>query len=303
MRSIGLLVGPASVALGEGLAHELGATPIRAEVRLFPDGETCVRAPGVGAGEPLVIVQGTNPPQDRHLVQLLQMIELARSQGAGPIVCAVPYLAYARQDRRNRPGEPLSAQLVLQMLASAGADTLITVEVHNPDIFRDAPLTCINLDAHLLLAERLAGLGVADPVLICPDRGGAQRLQRLSRRLGWPVLSYLKHKSASGRTWYEQDDRDLRGRHAVVIDDLCSSGSTFIPLARRLFEAGVSGISYGVVHFFADASRIEREVGRPVDIFHTDSIEHSDRAIPLAGLLADGISALFCDSGVLERAL
>ncbi len=301
MNPVQLLIGPSSADLGARLASALAVPPIQAEVRIFPDGETCVRAPGLRLDAPLVIVQGGHPPQDRHLVQLLQLVELAKGQGVGRVICVAPYLAYARQDRRDRPGEPLSAQMVLRLLASLGTDVLVTAEVHNPDIFRDAPLTCISVDAHALLADWLAARRLINPVLICPDQGASARLTRMSRRLGWPVASYLKHKDDTGRTWYEHDDRDLRGCHAVVIDDLCSSGSTFIPLARQLFQAGASAISYGVVHFSADPDHIRREVGRDIDIFHTDSIPSSDHALPLAGLLAEQIGAL-CQTGVLEQA-
>ncbi|UQE03634.1 ribose-phosphate diphosphokinase [Bradyrhizobium japonicum] len=289
MTTVGLLVGSASTALGRELEVALAVPTVYAELRTFPDSEFCVRAPLSRAPETVVIVQGTPPPQDRNLQELYQLVDVAISQRCRNVVCVVPYLAYARQDKRTVPGEPFSARIVLQTLAALGASRLITVEVHNQRIFNDAPIDAASLSVTGLFADSLSRLNLHDPVLISPDEGGTQRLRAIGEILGWPILALRKFKNERGHTWYEGRIPQVKGRSVIVIDDLCSSGSTVIPLARHLFECGVGDIHYGVVHFFANPQAILDKIGQPIEIFATDSIPNPTARISLAPVVADFI--------------
>jgi ribose-phosphate pyrophosphokinase len=289
MTAVGLLIGSASTALGRELEAALAVPTVYAELRTFPDNEFCVRAPLRRTPETVVIVQGTHPPQDRNLQELYQLVEAAISQDCRNVVCIVPYLAYARQDKRTVPGEPLSARIVLQSLAALRATRLITVEVHNRRIFDGAPIEAASLSVNGLFADWLSCLKLRDPVLVSPDEGGAQRLRAIGETLRWPVLVLQKFKDECGRTWYEDQLPQVQGRSAIVIDDLCSSGSTLIPLARLLLDSGASSIHYGVVHFFADPKTIMDKIGQRIEIFATDSVPNPAANISLAPVVADFI--------------
>ena len=280
-----LLIGPASSGLGHALAGELGLAAVDAQVRIFPDGECCVSAEIPEHPGRVIILQATHPPQDRNLQLLYQLIEAAKHRGARQIVCVVPYLAYARQDRRSSASEPLSSQIVVRTLAMLGADALVTVDVHNPDIFAAVPLQATNLAAAPLLVERLRTVASSNLMLVSPDRGGRRRTRALAEQLGLRFWVYEKTKDDTGRTWFSSEATVLAGRHAVVVDDLCSSGSTLVPFCRQLLEDGVRRISICITHMLADPTRLRDLLGDNHEIVCTDSVPTAPAAVSLAPLI------------------
>ena len=282
-----LVIGPSTPDLGRRLAAETGYSFTEAELQIFPDGESCCRCAlpdGIGSA---VIVQGTQPPQDRHLQQLMQLVDHAAARGASDITCVVPYLAYSRQDRRMKPDDPLSSQAVLRALAALGMTRLVTIDVHNPRIFGYCDSACTSLSASEPIVEFLSAQGLDRPVLVSPDEGGRERIGRIAARLGWPVRICSKNKDPDGRTWYEGIEDGLTDCDAVVIDDLCSSGSTLLPLAEQLYRSKVRRILFGITHFFADADALAAKIGGDVRFFSTNSIPSKVSTIDLAPLIAD----------------
>jgi len=292
-----LCTGPSSVHLGCELTDLTGLESAEVSCRVFPDHETCVRVKGSLNGRVVVVLQGTHPPQDRHLQQLYQLVEVAASQGAARIVCLVPYLAYSRQDHRSNAGEPLSGVIVLRTLAMLGADTVVTIDIHNPKMLDGAPLSVVNLFAHDLMAERLRRDGLVNPVLVSPDEGGRSRVEAISGLLGWPLIVCQKQKDETGFTWYGQQSAplDVEGRDVAVLDDLCSSGSTLTPLVRYLKEHHANCIYYAVTHFFADGSKLESTLGVPITILGTNTIPSPWGRLSVAPLLAQWLR----DSGIV----
>lgn len=264
--------GPGGAHVGDALAASLGLPRAEVETRTFPDGELSVRIAGDVRGAEVVIVQGTHPPQERHLQELYQLIEAAHAAGAASIVAIVPYLAYARQDRRSRDGEALSSQIVLRTVAMLGARTLVTFDVHNPVSYRSERLEAVNLTAGPLFERWLAEQADA-PVLIAPDDGAWPRAAAVAERLDLPVARCAKHKDPDGRTWYDgAPTHEVRGRHAVVIDDLCSSGSTIAPLSRHLEAHGAQRLTFAVTHLLADPDAVLRQLHLPAEILSTDTV-------------------------------
>ena len=287
-----LVIGPSASDLGRRLAAETGYSFTEAELQIFPDGESCCRCAlpdGIGSA---VIVQGTQPPQDRHLQQLMQLVDHAAARGASDITCVVPYLAYSRQDRRMKPDDPLSSQAVLRALAALGMTRLVTIDVHNPRIFGYCDSVCTSLSASEPIVDFLSAQGLDRPVLVSPDEGGRERIGRIAARLGWPVRICSKNKDPDGRTWYEGIEDGLTDCDAVVIDDLCSSGSTLLPLAEQLYRSKVRRILFGITHFFADADALAAKIGGDVRFFSTNSIPSKVSAIDLAPLIADHLRSI-----------
>lgn len=210
---------------------------LRAVRRRFPDGEQLVGLAEAGelAGRDVLIVHTTTPPQDERLTSLLQLVSLVRDAGPASVSCFVPYLCYQRQDRRTGPGEAVSGPLVMRLLAAAGADRLLTVDAHNPAVGDAAPLAFDNLRAAPAFAGHVRRAGLDADVVVSPDRGGASRAALLADLLGLPVVVLEKRKDeATAKTRYDGVPGSLSGRHCLVLDDLCSSGSTLVPLCEAL---------------------------------------------------------------------
>lgn len=281
-----LLIGPASAKLGHDLATLLDWPSVTAALRVFPDGETCLDAVLPAGTGRCVIVQGTHPPQDRHLMQLLQLVQVARSQGVRHVTCVVPYLAYSRQDRRTRAGEAVTADIVLDMLRAAGAADLVCVDVHNEAVFQRHPMPCHSLSALPVFARELKARGFADPVLIASDAGGGLRLGAVAEQLGWPISVFEKFKADDGTTYYERSRRAFAGKDVVVLDDLCSSGSTLTPLVAELRACGAQRIVIGISHFFADEEALQRRLGADVELIYTDTTQIGPHARSVAPDLA-----------------
>jgi ribose-phosphate pyrophosphokinase len=272
------------------LHHLTGIPQEKVTCRTFPDGEVCIRINATLAKKTIIIVHDTAELQDMRLQQLYQMVEVAVWQEAERIVCIVPYLAYARQDRRTHSGEPLSGLIVLRTLAMLGADMLVTVDVHNPTLLRQAPLSTENLCTETEFAHWLLHHQMSSPLLVSPDDGGKQRIERLAKLTGYDYVVCTKCKDDTGNTWYEQTQFDSLDHDVFVLDDLCSSGSTFIPLARSLKHAGARNIYYGVTHFFADGHAIQHTLGFLVTIVATDTVLTPWSTMSVAPLLAQWIT-------------
>jgi ribose-phosphate pyrophosphokinase len=286
-----LVIGPSSVALGHQLEVALSVPASEAKLQIFPDGESCCRIELPDDGAPVVIVHGTHAPQDRHIQQLYQLIDVAAARRRREIICVVPYFAYARQDRRVTPRDPLSAQLVVKAILTLGATKVITVDIHNPKIFEAYASSATNLSAALPTAVWLRTQRFSNPILISPDHGGERRIRAIGKELGWPVHVCDKRKDETGRTWYEGIGREFAGHDAIVIDDLCSSGSTLVPLAGALREAGAKKLLVGTMHFFADPAAVEKKIGAGVELFSTNSIPSAISKVDLAPMLADYIQS------------
>lgn len=287
--AVRLWVGPGAYHLKRSFETALGLRAMVAERQVFPDGEVCVRVPDPDVSETVVIVQGTHPPQDRHLQELYQLVEVAASAGAARIVCAVPYLAYARQDRRTMPGEPASCELVLRTLAMLGATTLAAVDVHNPAVLQGARLAAVSVPTDGVFAAWVEELELDAPALVAADEGGRARVAAVARRLGLDFHICSKSKDGQGLTTYPGQPPAVSGRDVVVLDDLCSSGSTLLPLAEHLRDGGAQRLFYGVSHFFADGSKLMRDAALPTVVAGTDTIVTKWSAMSVAPALAEWI--------------
>jgi len=281
-----VLIGPGAGSVATTLAEDLGVPAVMCAVRVFPDGETCVRFELDPAIDRLIIVHGTHGPQDRHLQQLFQMVESAAYQGCRNISCVVPYLAYSRQDWRSSPGEPLTARIVVDCLAHLGASELVTIDVHNPDVYRDASLHFTNLTASAAFAERLRNRGLEKTTVVSPDLGGAARGHRFAKQLGAPVVVYDKSKNPDGHTWYAAGSSLLEGAHAVIIDDLCSSGSTLKPLVKQLLCDGSVRVTICITHMLSDRPALARKLGDRCELLCCDSIPSAAGEVSVAPLIA-----------------
>jgi ribose-phosphate pyrophosphokinase len=292
-----LCAGSAGTHLATGLSDALGLEQVAVRSRRFPDSETCVTVEGDLGGRDVVVVQSTGPPQDANLQELYQLVEIAEGQGASSVTCVVPYLAYARQDRRVRPGEPVSVAVVVRCLAALGATALVVVDAHSGAAGKAVPgFPVTDVSSAPVFAEWVAELaeGLARPVLVAPDQGRAGFVADVAERAGVPSWALGKRKRDDGRTFYVVDERwaGLAGADAIVLDDLCSSGSTLLPVVAALREGGARVAGVGVTHLLTEPAVIEARLGDDVAFMATDTIAGPGRRLSVAEPLVDQLEAM-----------
>ncbi|MGZ5582700.1 MAG: ribose-phosphate diphosphokinase [Usitatibacter sp.] len=269
----------ASAAFGSAVAVRLRVALSRHEEREFEDGEHKARAlVNVRGGDAYVIHslygETAQSPNDK-LVRLLFFLGSLRDAGAARVTAVVPYLAYARKDQRSKARDPVATRYVAGLIESVGASAVVTLDVHNRAAFENAfRIPAYNLEAAGLLAERFAALAGSEPLaVVSPDAGGIKRADRfralLSQRLGRPVgAAFVEKYRSEGVLRGGELVGDVKGRVAIIVDDLISAGNTIDRAANackrggaaRVFAAATHGVFAGDADAVLGTSVIERIV-------------------------------------------
>jgi ribose-phosphate pyrophosphokinase len=245
--------------LGEAIAREAGTQLAALEERNFEGGEyklrplVSVRGRAVWVVQSLAGAVGASPSES--LLRLLLLCMCLRDDGATGIIAVIPYLAFARKDRRTQPRDPVTARYVAQLLEAAGVSQVVALDVHNPAAFDNAfRVPAIQLSAQPLLAAHLApqvdGSGM---VVVSPDVGGIKRVQLFAELLAGQVaapvdLAFIEKRRVGGRVSGGTVVGEVRGRRVLVLDDLCASGGTLIRAADVLHRAGALEVRVAVTH-------------------------------------------------------
>ena len=273
------------VAFADRVAEALGGERVPVEERVFEDGEVKVRPEADLGRRHAVIVQSLDGGPDGavhdRLCRVLFLAGALRDAGVARLTFVVPYLAYARKDRRTKPWDPLSLRYVAQMLEAVGVETVMALEVHDLPAFENAfRIPTVPLDTYRLFAERLApDLADEDVVVVAPDPGGLKRAQlfqeMLEQRLGRPLGRAVADKRRSGgKVTGDRLYGDVEGRRPVIIDDLVSSGGTLARAAAALIEAGAEPAIVAVAHGVFSTDAADTLKGAPIAKFLvTDSID------------------------------
>lgn len=293
-----VIPGPASAELGKKVAELLGLKAHTVDHRLFPDGESYLRLTADVKGETVVLVQTTAPDPDRKLVQLLIMARTARDFGAKRIVACVPYLAYMRQDKRFLDGEALSFDAVLGLLEDSGVDDLLVVDLHSEEsLERIRPRHRIRvrtLSAIPVIAGYLKEHGFDGAYSLSPDEGRRDIVSVASEVMGGGFGFFEKDRDVkTGETRMVVKSLKVKGRKAVVFDDIISSGGTMVKAIKGLKDQGASKVAAACTHalFMSGAEDRLRDAGADL-ILATDTVESQYSAVSVAGLLADHLKSL-----------
>ena len=216
------------------------------------------------------------------LMELLVMIDALRRASAGSIVAIVPYLGYARQDRKSKPRTPITAKLVANLVTAAGADRVLSIDLHAGQIqgFFDVPLDHLYAMPVLVEELRAQGLGGDQTVVVSPDAGGVERTRAFAKRLGSSLAIVDKRRSAPNVSEVMNVVGDVRGRTAVVVDDLIDTAGTLVGAAQALAEAGADGVVACATHAVLSGEAVSRiEACLPLlRVVVTDTIPGSPRA-------------------------
>ncbi len=272
------------------VAEITGSKKIGLEYKTFPDGESYLRVsdPALVGGETVVLVHTTYPQQDKRVTELLLLIDLLRELGARKIIAAVPYMAYARQDTRFRDGEAVSIRTLFRLIESAGADEFLTVDLHKEASLGAFRIKARNIHATDAIADYLKGAGLSDPYILSPDKGAIELAKRVGDRLNAEYGNFEKTRDRiTGAITMRGERVDARGRDAVIIDDMISTGGTIAKAAAILKGEGARRVMAVCTHPLLVAGAAERMRASGVDeVLGTDTVESGISRIPVAPLIA-----------------
>ena len=285
-----LLAGPAGVGIAQRMSNLLGVKVLNIEHKLFPDGESYIRFPERVEGEDVIVVQGTYPPQDRHLIQAFLIGKNARELGAKSVSLVSPYLAYARQDKRFLEGEAVSILTILDLLKHSGYDKLYTVNIHSPWVASDSPLPLINVRAEGALAAHLLELGMEKPLIVSVGKKGLDMAKAVAEVLG---SEYIAAESERDRITGKVRIRmgSVSAQIAVVVDDIISTGGTMAEVVKALKQMGVEKVYASCIHALLAPGAKDKIMSAGAErIIASDTIPNEYAEFTVAGVLSEAIT-------------
>lgn len=269
-----LVAGRGNLPLAEETARLLGVPLTGVHIEQFPDSETYVRLLESVRGEDIFILQPTAAPVNDNLVELLLLIDALRRASAGSITAVIPYFGYARQERKAKGREAISAKVVVDLLTAVGADRVITIDIHSPAMQGFFHIPMDSLSAIPLLAAHLRGRDLSDAVIVAPDVGRARWAEKYGELLDLPIALMHKRRCADGTVAVSHVVGDVRGRRPIVVDDIMAGGSVVDQLPA-LVEAGAQPeISLAAVHGVLVGQCLERLASPLIyEVLVTDTVE------------------------------
>jgi ribose-phosphate pyrophosphokinase len=247
--------GNANRSLAQEITSCLSITLGRAIVGTFKNDETRVKLDDNVRGCDVFVIQPICTPVDHNLMELLFIIDALRRASAARVTAVIPYYGYAKQEKKTSGREPISAKLVANLICTAGADRVLTIDLHAPAIegFFDIPVD--HLQAAPLLADSIRELNLPNPVVVSPDAGGVGRANRFRERIGAGLAIIAKQRPAPDVSEVVEMVGDVEGKTAIIVDDMISTGGTLIEAAHALMERGARSVYACATHgiFAADA--------------------------------------------------
>jgi ribose-phosphate pyrophosphokinase len=294
-----VIPGPASVELGKEIAEQLKAKVVLVEFKRFPDGESYIRFDGNVENENVVIVQTTSPPQDEKLIQLLFMADTAKELGAKTITAVVPYLAYARQDKRFRSGESFSVKTIVKLLQACGVKKIFTVNSHSPNVLKTLSLPIVDPPAISLLAQHFKQQGLRDVFSLSLGKKGLDTAIEASKVLEgeYNVIS-TQRDTVTGIVSIEKKPLPIRNKDVVIFDDIISSGGTMIKAVAWVKEQAAKSVYAACVHPLLIGDAKEKILKNGADgIVGTNTVPSPVSVVSVAPLIAKALKNEMPTSG------
>ena len=294
--------------LAEAISAYLNIELTKASIRRFSDMEVFVEILENVRGEDVFVVQSTSYPANDNLMELLVTLDALRRGSARRITAVIPYFGYARQDRKTGPRTPLSAKLVANLITRAGADRVLTLDLHAGQIqgFFDIPVD--NLFAGPLFSVDLESQGGnGDLVIVSPDVGGVVRARGLAKRLDADLAIIDKRRERAGVSEVMNIIGDVDQRRCILVDDICDSAGTLCNAAGALMDQGAKSVSAYVTHGVLSGGAVGRVAASPLEtLVMTDSIQATEavrvasniRQLTVAPLLGKAIDHISREASV-----
>lgn len=233
-----VLSGSAHIKLAEEIAMNLGQELGAMRITRFPDGELHVRIDSSVRGKDVFVVQPTCPPVNENFTELLIILDALYRASAGRITAIIPYYGYARQDKKTAGREPITARMIADMLTTGGADRILTLDLHSPQIqgFFDIPVD--HLTAVYALTDKIKTWDIDNSVIVAPDAGRINMATEYANRLGLPVVIIHKRRTGPEMTEVAYVVGEVEGKRPVIIDDMITTGGTINRSIEALLNAG-----------------------------------------------------------------
>jgi ribose-phosphate pyrophosphokinase len=300
-----IVSGSAHPRLAADICAYLGVAPCDATVSSFPDGETFVKINENIRGRDVFIIQPTCPPTNQNLMELLILVDAARRSSSARITAVIPFFGYARQDRKDQPRVPITAKLVANLLAAAGVQRVLTMDLHAQQLqgFFDIPVD--HLYALPVMIHYLQDLGLGDLVVVSPDVGGVKMASAYAETLKAGLAIVVKRRLSATEIEAVTVIGDVEGKNVILVDDLTETAGTLVGAARILREEGARDIYAGVSHAVLTDLAVKRLKGSEIkELITTDSVPvRTDvnsrvKVLSVAELLGEGIRRIHDDESV-----
>lgn len=310
MRELRVFTGNAHPTLAQSIANHLGVSLGAAMVNKYRNGETRVLIEENVRGADVFVIQPTCEPVNHNLMELLIMIDAIKRASASRITAVIPYYGYAKQEKKSRPREPITAKLVADLLQTAGAHRILTCDLHAPAIEGFFNIPVDHLQARRLLADRCRELDLPNPVVVAPDSGRVGWAMEVRDRLGShaDLALIAKQRPEADKSYAVEMVGNVKGKTALLIDDMIMTGGTLVEAAKMLRERGASAVYAFATHAaFAPDTRERLEASHFTKVLLSDTIPllDSDRyenskveVISVASLVSDAILHIHEDRSV-----
>ena len=294
-----LISGNANRPLAEAIAKHIRQPLAKAQVRRFADMEIFVEIQENVRGEDVFIIQPTSYPTNDHLMELLIITDALRRSSAKRITAVLPYFGYARQDRRASGRTPISAKLVANMITTAGADRVLTIDLHAGQIqgFFDIPTDNL-YSAPVMVKDIAERVDTSNAMVVSPDVGGVVRARALAKRIDVPLAIVDKRRERPGESEVMNIIGDVEGKSCILVDDIIDSGGTLCNAADALIAKGAKDVSAYITHGVLSGGAVSRIAASKLkELVITDSIQPTEavkvarniRVITVADLLGEAI--------------
>ncbi|MDI6776631.1 MAG: ribose-phosphate pyrophosphokinase [Syntrophales bacterium] len=307
LERIRIFSGNANLALAERICENLGVPLGRANVTTFSDGETMVEINENVRGMDVFIIQSTCTPVNVTCMELLIMIDAMKRASADRITAVIPYYGYARQDRKVAPRAPISAKLVADLITTAGANRVLSLDLHAGQIQGFFNIPVDNLFATPVLLEYIKRNYEDNIVIVSPDTGGVERARAFGKRLGATLAIIDKRREGPNEAQVMNIIGNVRGKKVIIFDDMIDTAGTVVGGAEALKEEGATEIFVCCTHSVLSGLAIERIENSCIkEVVVTDTIPLQEKAkacgrikvLSVAGLLSEAVRRIYYNDSV-----
>ncbi|EDP74945.1 ribose-phosphate pyrophosphokinase [Hydrogenivirga sp. 128-5-R1-1] len=305
-RPLKILTGTANRAIVEEVSSYLNVHISDMLVTKFSDGEVRVQINESIRGADVYVFQSLSNPANQHIMELLLIIDALKRSSAGRITAVIPYFAYARQDRQDKPRTPVSARLLADLITVAGANRVVTIDLHSPQIqgFFDIPVD--HLSALPVLHDYTKkNLILENPIVVSPDAGGVERARQLANKLGCGIAIIYKRRPEPNKAEVLDVVGDIEGKEAIIIDDLIDTAGTMVAAANMLINRGAKRVLACATHGVLSGPAVERLTNSPIEqVIITNTIPVEDKlfnklkVVSVAPLLGEAIKRIHEEESV-----
>jgi ribose-phosphate pyrophosphokinase len=285
----------------------LGSDQGRCTLYSFADGETYVQIDENVRGADVFIVQPTSPPVNDNLMELLIMLDAFKRSSASRITAVIPYYGYARQDRKDKPRVPITSKLVADLITAAGADRVLTLDLHASQIQGFFNIPVDHLFAAPVIVKHLKALELPDLTIVSPDAGGVERARAYAKRLGAALAIIDKRRTAKNQTEVMHIIGDVEDRNVFIVDDIIDTAGTLIHSVEALMAKGARSINASSTHAVLSGTAVDRINNSRLDqVVVTNSMPTADKeahcpklkTLSIADLLSEAIKRIHSEDSV-----